>query len=80
MEILEVSPGEYAEVIDAPYHVFASAVFYLLFRDDKYRLGLIGGRRNNIFLSPFSAPFNGFSFISPRIRLEYFEAALRSLR
>jgi hypothetical protein len=54
MEILEVSPGEYAEVIDEPNHVFASAafnnlnadkcdeMFYLLFRDGKYRLGLIG--------------------------------------
>ena len=92
MEILEVGPEEYAELVAAPYHVFASAafnslnadkcdeVFYLLFRDGKYRLGLIGGRRNNTFLSPFSAPFNGFSFISPRIRMLYLEGAIRALR
>jgi hypothetical protein len=29
------------------------AVYYLLFKDSKYRLGLIGGVRDNVFTSPF---------------------------
>jgi hypothetical protein len=91
MEIDEVSAKEYAEVIK-PYHVFGTAafndmnrskcdeVFYLLFKDGKCRLGIVGGRINNKFNSPFSAPFGGFSFISGDIRLQYIEEAIRMLK
>jgi hypothetical protein len=91
MEILEVSYNEYAEVIRAPYHVFGSAdfnylnrnkcdeVFFILFRDGKYRLGIIGGIRDKAFVSPISAPFGGYSFISDDIRLQYIEEATKLL-
>ena len=91
MEIIEVSPKEYAEIIAEPYHVFGSSGFnrlnekkcekvhYLLFREGKYRLGIIGGIRENTFLSPFSSPFGGFSFLSSKIRLQFIEEALSLL-
>jgi hypothetical protein len=92
MEIIEVGAKEYTEVIRTPYHVFGSAAFndlnrnkcdevsYLLFRDGKYRLGIIGGIRNNVFYSPFSAPLGGFSYVSSDVRLQYIEEAIKSLK
>lgn len=92
MEILEVSPKEYAETIKTPYHIFGSAafnvlnsnkcdgVFYLLFREGKFRLGIIGGIRDNVFYSPFSAPLGGFSYVSSDVRLQYIEDAVKSLK
>jgi hypothetical protein len=91
MEIVEAGHGEYAKVIPGPYHIFGSAAFnqvnedkaesvhYLLFKDGKYRLGIIGGIRNNHFVSPFSAPFGGFSFLHPDIRISYIDEALQLL-
>ena len=76
MEIVAVDQREYSRIITNPYHIFGSAGFnhvneakcdsvhYLLFKDSKYRLGIIGGIRNNVFLSPFSAPiYNNFPFL-----------------
>jgi len=92
MEILEVSADKYAEVIRTPYHAFGSADFshlnkekcdevsYLLFRDGKFRLGIIGGRKNGVFHTPFSAPFGGFTFITNDVRLQYIEEALKQLK
>jgi hypothetical protein len=92
MEILEVSVNEYAEVINTPYHVFGSAafnnlnrnkceeVFYLLFREGKYRLGIVVGKRGNSLYSPFSAPFGGYFYISQDIRLQYVEEATGLLK
>ncbi len=88
MEILEVSAGLYAEILPLPFNIFCSAAFnelnkdkcdnlyYLLFKDSKYRLGLIAGSRNNALYSPFSAPFGGFSFLSSDIRLQAIDEAL----
>ena len=73
MEILELSPKEYGQVFDRPYHVFNGAAFselnrhkcaglhYLVFKDSKIRLGLVLGERDGVLCSPFSAPFGGFS-------------------
>jgi len=92
MEILEVSAATYAEIIPTPYHIFGSAafnelnkdkcdsVYYLLFKDSKYRLGLIAGTRHDVFYSPFSAPFGGFSFLSSDIRLQAIDEALDLLK
>jgi len=92
MEILEVSPKEYAEVLKSTYHVFGSAafndlnknkcdeVFYLLFKEVKFRLGIIGGIREMAFYSPFSAPFGGYSFIADDVRLQYIEEAINLLK
>jgi len=88
MEIFQVSPLEYAEIIKTPYHIFNSVafndlnrnkcerVFYLLFREGKYRLGITGGIRDNCFFSPFSAPFGGYSFVSGDVRLQFIEEAI----
>lgn len=70
------------------YNVFCSADFnemnrskcqsvnYLLFKDTKYRLGIIGGIKDGVFHSPYSAPYGGFSFISDNVRLQSIEEAL----
>jgi hypothetical protein len=91
MEILEVDSTTYAEVISSPAHIFNSAafnalneskceaVYYLLFKDSKIRLGIIFGVRNNILTSPFSAPFGGFEAINSDIRLQQIDAALEAL-
>ncbi|HQK69994.1 MAG TPA: hypothetical protein PL101_02655 [Bacteroidales bacterium] len=88
MEIIEVDAGEYKNIIDKPFHAYGSSafnslndkkcekVYYLLFKEGKYRLGIIGGIMTNDFHSPFSAPFGGFSFVSGSIRLEYMEEAI----
>lgn len=89
MEIHEVKAKEYSEVISTPYHVFGSAAFnnlnrdkcdevlYFLFKEGKYRLGIIGGIRDNVLRSPFSAPFGGFTYISCDIRLNFIEEAIK---
>ncbi len=91
MEILEVDSTTYAEVISSPAHIFNSAafnalneskcdaVYYLLFKDSKVRLGIIFGVRNNILTSPFSAPFGGFEATSTDLRLQQIDAALQTL-
>jgi hypothetical protein len=91
MEIVEAAYSEYSTIITNPYHIFGTAAFnhlnedkaetvhYLLFKDGKYRLGMIGGIRNNIFLSPFSAPFGGFSFLQEDIRISYIDEAVQLL-
>jgi len=91
MEIVEAGFKEYSNIIAAPYHIFgtgafnqvnedkAESVHYLLFKEGKYRLGIIGGIRNNILLSPFSAPFGGFSFLQQDTRISYIDEAARLL-
>ena len=91
MEILEVSKKDYSALIRVPYYIYGSAafndlnrnkcddVFYLLFREGKFRLGIIGGCRDRIFYSPFSAPFGGYSFIAEDVRLQYIEEAIMLL-
>ena len=89
MEIFEVTDKRFDEVVIKPYHVFGKAsfnklninkverVYYLLFGDTKIRLGLIGGSKGNVFSSPFSAPFGGFTYISGDVRLQYIEEAVK---
>ncbi len=92
MEIFEVEPSEYGKVISNPYHEFGSAsfndlntnkcekIFYLLFKEKKFRLGIIGGIRNKCFHSPFSAPFGGYTYIAESIRIQYIEEAIQTLK
>jgi len=92
MEIVEVTSKEYASSIQWPYHIFATTDFnnlnrdkceevhYLLFKDTKVRLGIIGGVKNNMFLSPFSAPFGGFTFIKNDIKIQQIDQALDVLQ
>lgn len=88
MEIIEVSCEEYGKIIEHPPFLYNSAefnnlnskkcdsVYYLLFKDVHYRLGIIGGIINGKFLSPFSAPYGGFSFMNKDLRLTYIDEAL----
>lgn len=91
MEILEVTASQYKAVINNPIQNFNSAefsdlnkakcdaVYYLLFKDSKYRLGINFGVRNNILLTPFSASFGGFEFVYDDIKLYQIDAAIEAL-
>jgi len=88
VEIIEVTSKEYEDTIKSPYHIFGSAGFnninigkaddihYLLFRNEKNRLGIIVGRQGKVLKSPFSAPFGGFSFVFEKVRIQYLEESI----
>lgn len=88
MEIVEINHIAYKNMISLPYHIFASTEFnninedkassvhYLLFKDSKYRLGIIGGIRDNVFFSPFSAPFGGFIFLQEDVKISYIDDSI----
>lgn len=91
MEIEKVSAQEYLSVIPKTKIVFNSVAFnelnldkcdevhYFLFKDSKYRAGLILGKKNNAYLSPFSAPFGGFEYISKEPDLEQIDNFIKCL-
>lgn len=91
MEILEVTPEVFDQTFPRLNHIFNSGafsklnesrfekVYYLVFRDTKTRLGIILGLRDQVLLSPFSATFGGFEFVSDDVKLYQIDAALESL-
>ncbi|XVJ67669.1 MAG: hypothetical protein HEQ40_16390 [Lacibacter sp.] len=90
-EWIEVAADAHAQVIQHPYHIFNAAAFtelnsskceeafYLLYKDSKYRLGLTAGKRGGMLLSPFSAPFGGFSFLKQDVQIAVIEKAVQQL-
>lgn len=86
-----VAKEAYEQVIQHPYHVFNTAsftelnsrkceeAFCLLYKDTKYRLSLTAGIRDGILLSPFSAPFGGFSFLKQDVQIPVIEKAVKQL-
>jgi hypothetical protein len=88
MEVAEVTPELYNTIINKPSQVFNSVEFsvlnankcekvhYLVFKDSKYRLGIILGVRNNTLFSPFSASFGGFEAVSEDIKLHQIDLAI----
>lgn len=75
IECIQVSAADYSHFLTSETIVYQSVAFnelnaskvsqlrYLLFkRDGKAIAGLIVGEKGNVWLSPFSAPFAGFSF------------------
>ena len=88
MEIIEVTKNEFERIIYEPFHIYGTShfndlnkfkcesVYYLLFKEDKYRMGIIGGIVNGIFFSPFSAPFGGFSFLNSKIGIDHIDKAI----
>ncbi len=88
MEVVEVSPQVYADAFPNPSHVFNSVEFsvlneakcdtvhYLLFKDSKVRLGIIFGVRNNLLITPFSAPFGGLEASNEDIKLAQIDSAI----
>lgn len=91
MEIQEVTFKEYSDLFPEPYHIFGSGsfsnlnsykvekVYYLIFKDNKYRLGLTGGLRNGGFFTPFSAPYGGFIFLNEDIRIIHIDDSVQAL-
>lgn len=91
MEILEVTPEIFDQTFPKPNHIFNSGafsklnesrfekVFYLIFKDTKNRLGIILGLRDHELLSPFSATFGSFEFVSEDVKLYQIDAAIKSL-
>lgn len=91
MEILEVTPEVFDATFPNPIHIFNSGtfsklnesrfetVYYLIFKDTKTRLGIILGWKDQILLSPFSATFGGFEFVSEEVKLYQIDAAIQSL-
>ena len=88
MELIETTKEDYFNLISNPYHKFnisefnflnnnhVDKIFYLLFKDSKYRLGIIGGIKNSVFKSSFSAPFGGFSFNKNDVKLSMIEDSI----
>lgn len=91
MEILEVTSEAFDTTFPNPNHIFNSGafsklnesrfekVFYLIFKDTKTRLGIILGLKDQILLSPFSATYGGFEFVSEDVKLYQIDAALHSM-
>jgi len=91
MELIDVNYSEYSNIFHKTYHIFNNPKFiflnkfkceqvkYLLFKDSKYRLGLIGGITNKKFQSPFSSPFGGFSFIKSSLQIASIEGSIDAL-
>ncbi|HEX3008914.1 MAG TPA: hypothetical protein VHO90_15020, partial [Bacteroidales bacterium] len=88
----EVDVDEYNRIIPRPYVVFNSTRFtqtvvskcdqvkYLIFGNNRPRLGIILGVRDGEFFSPFSAPFGGFSQVSEPTRIQDILDASQVLR
>ena len=85
MTVNEVSAREYANIFpgNTVYNTSAFTVLnsckcdnahFLIFRDSKARLGLILGEKDSVLLSPFSAPFGGFSTIKQQSLTVYLDA------
>ena len=91
MEIEQLDSVEFAGLFPEPYFVYgrsgfnslnapkADAVFYLAFKERKYRLGLTLGARGRVLHSPFSAPFGGLVFTKEEVRISYIDDALTKL-
>jgi hypothetical protein len=91
MEIIETNYLEYDEIFNKPIHQFNTGAFnnlnryktekvhYLIFKDNKVRLGIIFGVKQNILHSPFSAPFGGFQNLNEDIGLEKIDLILKTL-
>ncbi len=92
MEIFEVNTKEFENTIPKPHYVYgqsafaelnidkADKIYYLLFKDRTYRLGLSVGVRNNSLYSPFSAPFGGFVYLNKSVKIGYINDALKILQ
>lgn len=91
MEIIEVTHKEFEQVVFNPLHNFGKAdfnnlnknkcelVYYLLFKETKYRLGIIGGIKKGVFHSSYSAPFGSFLYVNKSIRIEHIDSAIDAL-
>lgn len=95
MELQRLTPEEYAKAFEAwAPHAYNTVAFaehnaalateigYFALRDDnnKLRLGLIAGKRDGRWLSPYSAPFGGMTAAGGHQGIEYYREFTRLLR
>ncbi|MEY4273270.1 MAG: hypothetical protein RL638_218 [Bacteroidota bacterium] len=88
MEIEELEPEIYSSIFQEVSHKFNSVKFnllninkcerlyFLIFKDSKYRLGIILGVKENYLISPFSATYGGFEAVKNEIKLSQIDDAL----
>ena len=91
MAWVEMTAEEYGRTFAAPLAVYlgkdfnllnatrADAVRFLAFDDNGFRMGIVFGERGDEWLSPFSAPFGGFTYKDEEIPVEQIDAALACL-
>ncbi len=91
MNVEEILSDEYHDIFKQHYHIYNSVPFntlneykcdkvaYLLFHENKTKLGLIGGIKNGEISSPFSAPFGGFSANNDTIKFSEVNEAIQLL-
>lgn len=91
MEIINLNFKDFKSIFQVPFHIYSSVdfnflnkgkveeVFFLGFKEKKYRLGLIIGLNKKKMISPFSAPFGGFIFIKNDVRVNYLDGAIIEL-
>lgn len=92
MELVAVTARQYAAIFPAPWHIFngvpfnqlnesrCETVHYLVFNDEKPRCGIICGQKEGKFLSPFSAPYGGFTTYNEGVKIYYLEQAVELLK
>jgi hypothetical protein len=90
MEVIEVDSSVYREHLK-PISVFTTSAFaelnknkvdqliFLLFKDSKIRLGIIFGKKDDVLMSPFSAPYGGFSYADPDCKAKMIDDAIAAL-
>jgi hypothetical protein len=90
MNIIEVSPKEYGQLVKSEFFYDSvqfnelnahktEKVKYLIFRDTKSRLGIIIGLKNGVVQAPFSAPFSCFGLIKREITISQYEETVKAL-
>jgi hypothetical protein len=92
MDIIEANKLEFDRIFFNPFYKYGLSefnelnkskcknIYYLLFKDSKYRLGIIGGIKENVFFSPFSAPFGSFLHLTGKVRVEHIDSAVKCLK
>lgn len=92
MNYIGIEEEQYKTHLEDNNHVFNSLAFQKLNANKvdevvcigfeqikKTKIGLVGGVKDQVFKSPFSSPFGGFSFYEPVIRLVDIEQAIDEL-
>ena len=88
MELIELSAEDYGGLFDDATSCYGTHEFnelntekcenlyYLCVRNKKFRMGVVGGRVDGVFASPFSAPFGGFVFTRDHMHLNCIDEAI----
>jgi hypothetical protein len=88
MEICEISFEDYSEFFHDSSVCYGTHEFnelnaakcerihYLCASNKKFKMGIVGGRKDGVFASPFSAPFCGFVFSGDHMHMNYVDEAI----